>query len=355
MIKSWKLLLIVLLLSSCKFTPYNGNDKYNGKAVLPLEEAPHVKNSLEWWYFTGHLQEEGTDNVYGIEYVFFHFNPRNKNDYIMVNVAVSDPQNQAFHYDYKITKLDTLLTNDLPINLQVEKKGEVWSLSGLEGEYNIKSRMTNHDIALDLTTVPDKPVLLHRGTGYEKYGEYAEAGYYSYPRITATGELIYNGEVKKVKGDLWYDRQWNCIGVWQREVSWDWLSVQFKESKEELMLYALTHRADGVTIYGGTHFGEDNTNTYISGEDIMIEELDYWESPDSKSKYPIKWSVKVPKLGYDLVIDALIPHQELKLKFTPIHKLYYWEGMCKVEGTKNGEPVTGDSYVEITNREKKPI
>jgi len=31
-------------------------------------------------------------------------------------------------------------------------------------------------------------------------------------------------------------------------------------------------------------------------------------------------------------------------------KLNYWEGMCRVTGTCHGQSVTGNAYVEITNR-----
>ena len=72
-----KLLIILLVLTGCKITPYSGNDVYNDKANIPQDEAPHVKNSLEWWYFTGRLEDTDSGEEFGIEYVVFHFNPQN--------------------------------------------------------------------------------------------------------------------------------------------------------------------------------------------------------------------------------------------------------------------------------------
>lgn len=342
--------VLILLVTACKFKPYNGNDRYHDRALLPGDEAPHYKNSLEWWYFTGHLTDNDS-NQYGVEYVFFHFNPRNKKDYMMANIAISDPANNRFLYDYKILKRKDLLETDLPLELRVEKKDEDWVLDGQMGNYHLSANMVRHPLSgLSLDTSIDKPILLHDGTGYEEYGEYATAGYYSYPRLDAKGLLFLEGDTIEVKGELWYDRQWNCVGVWQKEVAWDWISVQFKDMKSELMLYLVYHKETGERLYGGSYFNEKNEVVNLQHEDITFKELDYWVSPNSKSKYPVEWEVKVSKIDLNLHVKAIMKAQELQLKFTPIHKLYYWEGMCSARGYMNGKRVEGNSYVEITNR-----
>ena len=350
-----KNLILILLVfgttASCKLTPYTGNDVSNGKALLPREEAPHYKNSLEWWYLTGHLQDKDSDKRYGIEYVFFHFNPRNKNDYLMAHVAVSDPQEQKFYYDYKLEKLSELLKPELPISLSTNHRGNTWTLSGQEGEYLLKAMMGRHPVGIDLRTKRSKGILLHRGNGYETYGDTVQVGYYSYPRLDASGTIILEDKEMEVEGELWYDRQWNCASVALQDVAWDWISIQL-ENQEELMLYRVFRKSDGMIKYGGSHFAKDETNTYIADGDIVLEELEHWKSPDSKASYPVKWKVSLPKMDYELVVEAEIPHQELGLRLIPLKKLFYWEGMCKVEGAKSGKPVYGKGYVEITNREK---
>ena len=338
------------LFMSCKFVTYNGNDVYKDKADLSIDEAPHVKNSLERWYYTGHLEDIETDREYGVEFVFFHFNPRNKKDYIKVNFAITDSTNQKFYYDYKITSLDELLTADLPINLSYADKKEQYSLNGQMGKYHLKGEMAENEITIDLTTSPTKQAVLHSGTGYENYGGYATAGYYSYPRLTTAGTLELNGTTIKVKGDLWYDRQWNCIGVWQKEVAWDWFSVQFEETNEELMVYRVYHVGDKATIYGGTYYKADGSAIDLKNEEIILKELDFWKGKKSKVEYPVKWGLEIPSLNMDLELAAVVPEQELSLKFTPIHFLHYWEGMCNVKGAINGKSVIGNSYIELTNR-----
>lgn len=343
-----KLFIVLFLLSGCKLTPYNGNDRYDDRAKIPADEAPHHKNSLEWWYFTGRLQEKNTDKEYGIEYVIFHFNPQNKSDYLMVNFAITDPDNETFRYDYKIKKLKELLPDKLPIDIGINGNHR-YELTGSTGNYKIKADMKRHNIQADLSTFTTEKPVLHNKTGYEQYGDVTSAGYYSYPRLKTDGTLTIDGEEKQVSGELWYDRQWNCIGVWQKDVAWDWMSIQLEQGGE-IMLYRLFDVGSKKTIYGGTYHDASGKEVNLEQDDIILEELEFWTSEKSKVKYPVKWGVKIDKIKADLEVAAVIPQQELRLKFTPIHKLFYWEGMSTVSGEMDGNKVNGDSYVELTNR-----
>ncbi|PJJ48428.1 lipocalin family protein [Hymenobacter chitinivorans] len=347
------LLLVSLLLcltTSCAFKPTNKHDVFQAQAQLPQEEAPHLRNSLEWWYFTGHLKDKATGEVYGVEYVFFHFNPTGKKDWQMVNFALTDPQQKQFRYDYKLESLPELLPATLPLNLSMQKKGQQWSLSGQEGAYHLQARMADQaGHAINLITTPAKPVLLHGGTGYEQYGPVAKAGYYSYSRLATAGTIEIGGKQRQVEGELWYDRQWNCNSVMSKDTGWDWLSIQLDEPRTEIMAYQLRNNITGENLRGGSHYSAQNQNVHLAGTDFQLEPLEYWLSPRSKQRYPVKWRLRIPSQGYDLLIEPVMPNQELSLRLFKAINLNYWEGMCKVTGTHNGRPVTGNSYVEITN------
>ena len=356
--------LSLLLATACtSLKPTTQNDVFSGQARLPQEEAPHPKNSLEWWYVTGHLKDQTNGQTFGVEYVFFHFNPTGKQDYQMAHFALTDPQTQNFRYDYDLGKLSTPLPAALPLSLtETNERGvrakdaQTWTFAGQEGRYHLQARMNalataQPGAAIDLTTTPTKPALLHGGgTGYEQYGPVAQAGYYSYPRLATTGTIEVGGQVHQVSGELWYDRQWNCGGVNKKDVAWDWLSIQLDEPREELMLYTVHQTKTGQHIGGGTHNGPQSQNLHLNEADFKLEPLTYWTSPESKKKYPATWRVQVPGQGYDLTVEPLVPQQELRLTVFKVFKLNYWEGMCRVRGTHHGRPVTGQAYVEITNR-----
>jgi predicted secreted hydrolase len=347
--------LILLLVAAC--APIRPTTRFNPtatRAKLPHEEAPHPKNSLEWWYLTGHLTDQATGEQFGIEYVFFHFNLKDgKQDYQMVNVALTDPQGQQFRYDYNLGKLPRLLTDSLPLRLRDHKAHETWALDGQEGAYHLQAALTgkaNAGYAINLNTTPTRPVVLHSGTGYEDYGSGILAGYYSYPRLATTGTITVAGKEHKVTGELWYDRQWNCTSIVTKDVGWDWLSIQLDQPREEFMLNTLRNRATSQGLNNGTFSRADGTSLHLTGPDFQLTPLTYWTSPKSKKKYPAKWRVQVPGQGYDLTVEPLVPQQELALRFFHAFTMYYWEGMCRVTGTHNGQPVTGKAYVEITNR-----
>lgn len=350
--KSLRVAFLLLLATACiPFKPTTKNDVFPGRAQLPQEEAPHPKNSLEWWYFTGHLKDVTTGQVFGVEYVFFHFNPDGRQDYQMVNFALTDPQTQQFRYDYQMGKLAAPLTAALPLRLTEKKASQTWTLTGQEGRYQLQARMAAHaGQAIQLSTTPAKPVLLHGGTGYEQYGPVAQAGYYSYPRLATTGTIEVGGQLHQVSGELWYDRQWNCGGVNKKNVAWDWFSLQLDEPREELMLYTVHNTKTGQHIGGGSHVGPQGENRHLAETDFHLEPLTYWTSPQSRKKYPATWHLTVPGQDYDLTLTPLVANQELGLRLFKVFHLYYWEGMCRVTGTHHGRPVTGNAYVEITNR-----
>ena len=342
--------VVILTFTACP-KPVSVNDVYFAQADTLIDEAVHHKNSLEWWYFTGHLHDTLTQEEYGIEYVFFHFNPRDKSDYMMGNFAISIPQDSTFKYDYAIVKSDSLLTSRLPLELGIPYRQTNWQLSGKHGSYQLKAEMiSNPGFAIDLKTDPLTGAWLHgEGTGYQHYGNYAKAGYYSYPKLETSGTLSIDGRSIPVRGSLWYDRQWNCIGVYQKEVAWDWIAMKLSD-ESDLMVFKLYHRKDQKFIYGGSYRNSKGDTFPLSSQDLKIEEKSYWQSPRTKISYPVEWLVSIPKLEMELTITPRFPDQELSLKFAALYKLHYWEGMSLVYGRRKDQPISGKAYVEITNR-----
>lgn len=339
----------LLIMISCKF-PYNAKDVFKEKAKLPQDEAPHIKNSLEWWYFTGHLKDTVKNKTLGVEYVVFHFNPTNIKGGWMINLAVSDPENKGFYYDHQFFQKRKHEFADLPLNFSWNKKEFESTFSGQSGTYSIAAKMNNHKVAYKLNTTPEKEVVLHDGVGYENYGDVAKAGYYTYSRLNTTGSITVNNDTFDVSGDLWYDRQWNCSGVFNKNIAWDWFSIQFEETNSELMLYSLYNINDREKLFGGTYTDSTGESTYLETDQIEIAEKEYWSSSLSGATYPIKWNLKIADLAIDTDLNALFSEQELSLNFGPLTKFFYWEGMCKAEGKIGKQKVIGNSYVEMTNR-----
>jgi len=348
-LKQLVFLAAIAFLPLCQI-PYHASDVFEAKADLNRDEAPHPKNSLEWWYFTGHFNDTAKQRKFGMEFVVFHFNPIKAKGGWMVNMAVSDPQNNKFYYDHKFFHKKKNQFHKLPLNFHWNKRGIKAKLQGEAGNYFIQAKMKEYPISFELSSKAKKPVVMHDEVGYEQYGDYAKAGYYSFPRMASRGKLSLKEESYQLQGELWYDRQWNCSGVFERKIAWDWFSVQFEETQSELMVYRLYHLKDEIELYGGTYTDRNGKSIDLKADEIKIKEIDYWKSPDSEAIYPIEWEISIPSLKLKSRIYALFPNQELELKFSPFTKFYYWEGMCRTEGSIDGGKVSGDSYVEMTNR-----
>ena len=335
---------------SCKI-PYNKKDIFYETATLERDEAPHIKNSLEWWYFTGHLTDSVKNKTLGIEYVVFHFNPTSLKGGWMINVAISYPDSEVLYYEHEFLAKKRNDFADLPLNFKFNKKLKT-SLEGQDGTYKVKAKFENSPIELKFETRPLKPVVLHDSIGYEEYSDNIKAGYYSFPRLETEGLIKLNDTIYNVKGDLWYDRQWNCIGVFDKTVAWDWFSVQFEETNSELMVYRVYNLKTKSEVYGGTYTNSDNESIFLQSDQIVLKELNFWRSLESGANYPVEWEVSIKDLNLKTKIKAKFPNQELGLNFSAITKFYYWEGMCEAVGEIKGVKVQGNSYVEMTNRHR---
>lgn len=340
--KKISLYLLIFSLYSCSI-PYVKDDVYEKQASLEKDEPLHKKNSLEWWYNTGHLQDTVTKKWYGLEYVFFHFTPTKSNDYLMVNFAISDPGKDTFYYDYQIIKQKDYLTATSTINLNTN----TYSFKGINGNYHLNGADKNNTIFLNLQTKPLLPVLMHNNnTGYEDYKGVASAGYYSYTNLETTGSIKIHDTTIPVKGSLWYDRQWNCGALIKQKVKWDWFAIQLPGT--DIMLYQVHNKKTNTIKVGGTLYNHGKEPIKLIN--VQLKAIDTWVAP-SKKTYTTTWSVTIPEHNIRLTVKADYPEQFLQLKFPPFGlKMNYWEGMCNVTGNINNSPVKGKAYLEMTEK-----
>ena len=127
--------------------------------------------SLEWWYFTGHLTDSVKGKTLGLEYVIFHFNPTALKGGWMVNLAISDSDEEKLYYDHRFFQKKKFDFTNLPLDISLKKRGLKVDLDGQNGEYELEAEFGNYPIELQLKTEATKPVVLHDGIGYENYGD----------------------------------------------------------------------------------------------------------------------------------------------------------------------------------------
>ncbi len=127
---------------------------------------------------------------------------------------------------------------------------------------------------------------------------------------------------------------------------WDWFALQLSDGSE-LMLYRLRLAGGGASPFSaGTFVPAAGPPRAIAWSDVALSPRSTWTSPHSKATYPAVWSLAVKSLGLQTTISPLVADQELRTEKST--GVTYWEGACRVEGTRGGRPIGGRAYVEMT-------
>ena len=321
----------------------------DGKVTLPDDLFAQAGAQTEWWYYTGHCKTQ-RGREFGFELVFFkRRTDRDKIGIVPMNVlanpmyfahfAISDVTQQKFHYEH-IRSFG--MPFDVPVSMSETscdvKLGD-WSLREVSGRHILRAAFSD-GIVFDAILDPSKPVVLNGDNGITKKKDGASK-HFSYTRMKVAGQLSDNGDIDPFIGTAWMDRE---FGSWEQG-NWDWFSIQFDDGTE-LMMYEFQ---DDTGSFNGestsTYVDAEGKCTYLKSQDFEIEGLSTWVSPHTGAEYPSGWEIRVPGLDIDIKITPLIEDQELDTRGSTI--IVYWEGACKVDGTKGSSGGSGRAYVEL--------
>jgi predicted secreted hydrolase len=205
---------------------------------------------------------------------------------------------------------------------------------------------------VDLQFRTSKPAVVHgvNGVSQKAAGAGRASHYVSLTRLLTRGSIEVGGRSYAVEGLSWMDHEFFTHSLESNQSGWDWLSLQFKDGSD-LMLYRLRLKDGSVEPYSsGTYVAADGTSTHLTSAEYSLEPTraanEMWSSPDSKGRYPLRWTFRVPKLG--IVAETTTRLQQQEIVGRGAASPSYWEGAVDVKGTRNGEPLNGFGYVEMT-------
>lgn len=330
--------------------------------VLPKDHGPHFDYQTEWWYYTGNVAA-ADGRRFGFQLTFFRRGlspgppPEGlglaSNQVYFAHFAITDVAAGRHAATERFSRGAGGLAGAsvLPFAVWLED----WRADSLNADGSAV-RVNAHDAAsglsLDLELQATKPLVAHGDRGLSpKSDEPGNASYYTgYTRMSARGRIgtanIAGGSPAlpevEVTGEAWFDHEWSTSALGAGAVGWDWFSLQLDDGRE-LMLFQI-RREDGSTepVSGGTLVETDGRTHRLSRDDIRVEVLRRWTSPDTGGTYPSRWRLTVPSEGLDLLVEPWLESQELRTSFV------YWEGAVRVTGALAGRPVTGLGYVELT-------
>lgn len=319
--------------------------------VFPQDHGAHPEFRTEWWYLTGNLAAS-SGRRFGYQFTLFRSalaagEPERASRWAahqvyMAHLALTDVENRQLHAFERFARGAAGLAG---VEIEPFRAWlEDWELSSRSSSPPFRLRAATNDIALDLELDALKPLVLQGEAGLSRKGR--ETGnasyYYAFTRLGTTGRLRLDGLELEVEGTSWLDREWSTSALEAGQSGWDWFALHLDDGTD-LMVYQMRReggRPDPVSR--GSLIDNDGAKVDLDWEDFRLEVLDRWTSPSTGTAYPAAWRLHLPREKLTLRIDPLVPDQELRLA------VIYWEGAVTAEGDRDGVPITGRGYVELT-------
>jgi predicted secreted hydrolase len=314
--------------------------------AFPRDHFEHQDFKTEWWYYTGNVWSRD-GRRFGFELVFFRVGERlgsdlnpstwRVNDVYLANAALTDLDARHFFYQERFNRAGPGIAGASFAERRVWNGNwsAVWN-----GERQTLSALTS-DFAFHLECSPTKPLVIHGENGVSQKGAGAgEASHYiSFPRLAVNGSIRSSGRNFEVSGQAWMDHEWFTHQLEPAQTGWDWFSVQV-DNKTELMLYELRRRDGGRDPNSsGTFIDASGRAQHLTSGDFTLKPLDWWRSRRTGARYPVRWSLSIPKLHLQLECRAKLADQELDA----MRGAKYWEGAVDYSGSARGV-----GYLEMT-------
>lgn len=322
--------------------------------VFPGDHGPHPDFQTEWWYYTGNLTASDGRH-FGYQLTFFRRAllpsaevPERKSQLAtsqlyFAHFAVTDSSAERHKAVERFSRGAGGLAgaSSIPFKVYLEN----WSATGLNPAVNamrLSAQDGAYSITLDLKSL--KPVALHgdRGLSAKSAAPGNASYYYSFTRLESTGSIQTENGSYTVTGQSWMDHEWSTSALGPNAKGWDWFALQLSDQRE-LMLYRFRNTDGSIdAVSGGTVVQPDGGMRTLQRDQVQVEVLNTWRSPDNGAEYPTRWRIKIPYYDIDMLVEARINDQQNNLS------IVYWEGAVTVSGTSNRAAVIGVGYVELT-------
>ena len=304
---------------------------------FPRDHGSHDTFRTEWWYYTGNLTAKD-GRAFGYQLTFFRRGiPPDQVETLpskwsitqlyLAHFAVSDLKKGRFQYAEKLSRaalgkagaetehLHVWIDRWRTETLGPEASGRIVPTQILEA--------SDGDLAIALTVVLDKPLVVHGTGGISPKG--TESGqsshYYSWTNLATRGRLTIGGESFDVAGTSWMDHEFGSADLSPELVGWDWFSLQSGGSDGGYALSPAACRRVSPSCLERHVHRPGGWSASSSLKDFTLELTNFWISPLSKARYPQRWRLTVPSRNLSLDLVPRMDEQGLRTKAAPGHVL----------------------------------
>ncbi|MBZ5576729.1 MAG: carotenoid 1,2-hydratase [Acidobacteriia bacterium] len=317
---------------------------------FPRDHFDHPEFRTEWWYYTGNVHA-GNGHRYGFELVFFRQGQRRGpsdnpsawrvDDLYLAHLALTDIDGKRFHSHQRLNRAGPGIAGASLAQTRIWNGNWESKWDPNSGRQTLSA--VAEDLRFTLRLTPRKPPILNGENGLSQKAEgVGKASYYvSFPLLAVEGSV----NNMDVTGTAWMDHEWFTHQLESFQAGWDWFSVQL-ENNTEFMLFQLRHLDGTVDPYSsGTYIDPNGRATHLRRSDFQLQPLEFWTSPSTHARYPIRWRISIPSLRVAMECAAAIPDQELVSEDTTAPT--YWEGAVAYRGS-----AAGVGYMELTGYAK---
>ncbi len=320
---------------------------------FPRDFFSHDDFRIEWWYYTGHLEDD-SGRQFGYQLTFFRVALEGKekienaskwkiDQIYFAHLAVSDLQEQKFYHFERINRRGIMNAGAKSDRLLVWN--EDWVLVDRDQSHRMKA--VENGTGLDLKLTPVKALVFHGADGVSRKGseEGNASHYFSYTRMKTEGQIFIKGKSFQVHGLSWMDREFSSDQLNLELAGWDWFAFQLNDGSE-LMLYQLRKKDGSIDAFSsGSLIDPKNKSKHLKLKEFTVTVKDYWRSKKTSIRYPSAWLVTLPGENTRLTVTPDLNDQELSNLRSIAGS--YWEGSVTVKGTHLGKPVEGKGFVEL--------
>jgi predicted secreted hydrolase len=319
---------------------------------FPRDNFNHPDFQTEWWYYTGNLRA-ADGHEFGFELTFFRqaltreaqYNSAwSAPDVYMAHLALSDISGGKFYHRERLNRAGPGIAG---VNAET---GRIWN-----GNWQIRWDGAKQELQgvsdqfeLHLSLESQKPPVIHGvdGISQKSAGQGHASHYISLTRLAVNGDVELREKKYHVTGTAWMDHEFFTHQLNAEQAGWDWFSLQLNDNTE-VMLFRMRRKDGSIDPFSsGTYVSAAGKSTHLLQKDFTLEPLaGTWSSDSDRAVYPIQWRVTVPSLKMNFEITTPLKQQELagKTALSP----NYWEGVIRIAGTRDAEPIAGAGYLEM--------
>ena len=296
-----------------------------------IADLPHKRDyTFNSWYVVGHFESGGRTLNYLVHLISLSI----RGITVGVDSVVSITDETTGWYGVQHSFHPIFRANARTDRLLVKAPSS--SLSGTLDELHARARIKGASIDVTLKAVGHP--LYNRGTG--RFGLLGmDIFQYSIPTMEATGSLTIDGREFPVSGVSWFDRQWQKQPLGPPRGRWTWMDLNLSNGWR-ISLWDATG-PDGKSEAWVTVIDESGKHVVADLVPLSEDACEYWLSPQSGSRFPTQWRVRVHALDTQLEVTAKPREQEV------MGLQARYEGASSVRGTVRGEKVSGYCYVEM--------